>query len=138
MRTFLLALALAPIVACGATTTACPASLPAPALTVRAPSGWVGHSPSAMPLSDAGFMAGPPDSFAYLVPFKQKKTASGSVEIWIFPDRPEKWLYCRYDDSSSIQISKRMDDTATKCTVRFTKSKYGGIDSAEAECTGKR
>ena len=139
MRAPLLTLALLPMAAFGATQTSCPPSLPAEAMNVHAPAGWKSSSSSEMPLSSAGMMAGPPGSFAYLVPYDQRKVKDGFVHTWIFPDRPEKWLYCRYDDSSSIQISKRLDDAATECTVRFTKSKYGGIESAVAECTaGKR
>lgn len=75
MRSFLLILAILPVAAFGATTASCPVSLPADALTVRAPGGWTGYSPSTMRLSYAGMMAGPPDSFSYLVPYKQTKTA---------------------------------------------------------------
>ena len=138
MRTYLLTLALLPIAALGGTETSCPASLPAEALTVRAPAGWTGYSPSTMPLSYAGIMAGPPESYSYLKPFKQRSYRGGSVNTWIFPEVPEKWLYCRYDGSIAIQISKRLDDAATECTVRFAKSKFGGIESAVAACTSEK
>lgn len=134
MRTYLLTLALLPLAALAETKTACPASLPSEALTVRAPAGWTGYSPSTMHLSYAGIMAGPPESYSYLRPLTQKTVHGGSVNTWTFPDRMEKWLYCRYDNATSIQISKRLDDSATECTVRFSKSKFGGIESAVAVC----
>ena len=138
MRAYLLSLIfIAPTVG-AMVKTACPTSLPAESLTVRAPSGWTGYTPGSMRLTYAAMMAGPPDSMTYLVPFRQKSGKVESSSTWLFPDAGEKWLQCNYDGSTAIQISKRLDDAATECTVRYAKSKFGGIASAVAECTAKR
>lgn len=135
MRTILLILALLPGAALASSETACPASLPAETLQVRAPDGWTGYSPSILRLSGAGMMAGPPQSMTYLVPDKSARTKWGSVTTWSFAGQTEKWLYCFYSGSSSIQISRRLDTNATVCSIRFENSKLGGIDGAVATCS---
>lgn len=74
MRTILLIFTLLPGAALASSETACPASLPAESLQVRAPDGWTGYSPSILRLSGAGMMAGPPQSMTYLVPDKSSRT----------------------------------------------------------------
>lgn len=136
MRTYLLIVAaLAPCPAVAMPDLACPASLPAEALLVRAPDGWTGHSPSIMRLSGAGMMAGPPESMTYLVPDNTKRVKGGTVSTWSFVEQSERWLYCFYSGSSSIQISRRLNNAGTECSIRFQDSKLGGIDAAVASCS---
>ena len=108
----------------------CPLTLPQDALTVRAPPGWRGYSPSLMRLTGFGMMGGEPQSMTYLVPAASKKGAT----TWHFARGEEKWLYCTYDDSASIQISKRLPDAATVCTLTKKESKRGGITEMLADC----
>jgi hypothetical protein len=107
----------------------CPLTLPQDALTVRAPSGWHGYSPSLMRLSGFGMMGGDPESMTYLVPAASLKGAT----TWRFTRGEEKWLYCTYG-GSSVQISKRLEDGATECTVRHKETRRDGITEAVADC----
>lgn len=139
MRALVSVLALLPLLAAGSEQeTRCPSSMPAEALAIRAPDGWSGFSPSIMRLTGVGMMAGPPESMAYLVPYKSMSTKSGGTSTWIFPDVGEKWLYCLYGNSASIQISKRLGDAATECTVRHVSSKFGSIEEVTVVCRGRR
>lgn len=106
----------------------CPLTLPQDAVTVRGPAGWRGYSPSDMRLTGFGMMGGDPQSMAYLVPARSTKTKTGGAITWT---HPQLWLFCTYDDSAAIQISKRVEGSS--CTIRYTK-KDGGITSMKAEC----
>jgi hypothetical protein len=59
--------------------TSCPLILPAAAVTVRAPTGWTGYTPSLMRLTGFGMMAGPPESMTYLVPSGSRKLKGGAA-----------------------------------------------------------
>lgn len=109
----------------------CPLTLPREVLGVRAPQGWTGHTPSLMRLTGFGMMAGPPESMAYLVPTKRKPGAS----TWLFDRGEEKWLYCTYDGSAAIQISRRLDDAATVCELSHKKDEHGSIMEMMATCS---
>lgn len=131
MRAFILMFL--PMVAIGAERVACPAVLPAEAITVRAPAGWTSVTTSFTRLTGAGMMAGPPESMAELKP----DTRDRMNPRWTFAPEYEKWMTCGY--GSALQISKRLDDSTTACTVRYVKSEHGGIESATATCKdGKR
>ncbi len=113
----------------------CPHSLPAEAITVHAPSGWVGSSQPVVRLVSAGMTAGPPSMRADIVPYKQVRIKNGSATTWVF-DGEEKWFRCSYG-SSAVQISKRMDDAATQCTVRHTADGNPTVASAAVECSAE-
>jgi hypothetical protein len=113
--------------------TTCPPMLAKAAVAVKAPAGWQGYSSSLMRLTGFGMMAGPPESMTYLVPANSKKRKDGSVTIWQFAGGGEKWLYCTYDGSAAIQISRRLDDTSTRCEVS-AKTAGGVVQAAEAVC----
>jgi hypothetical protein len=108
----------------------CPLTLPQDALTVRAPPGWRGYSPSLTRLTGFGMMGGDPPSMRYLVPTASRKSAV----TWRFARGEEKWLYCTYGGSSVIQISKRMQDAASECTIISRETKRDGITEMSARC----
>jgi hypothetical protein len=114
--------------------TSCPLTLPAEAITVRAPPGWTGYAPSLMRLTGYGMMAGPPDSMTYLVPSKSRKLKGGAATSWKFGGGDEKWMYCTYDGSSTIQISRRLDDAAKVCELSHTRDAYDNITAMRAAC----
>lgn len=109
----------------------CPLSLQEDALTVRAPAGWRGYTPSPMKLTGFGMMGGDPQSMTYLVPEASSKTKSGGKITWRHGS--EMWLFCTYDDSSAIQISKRLSG-GESCTASYTK-KDGAIEAMKVECS---
>jgi hypothetical protein len=127
MLTAILSAALA---AAAPTTISCPMTLPRETVTVHAPQGWTGYSPSLMRLTGFGMMAGAPESMTYLVPTSSKPGAT----TWRFGRREEKWLYCTYDGSGAIQISRRLDDAATECTLTYRETKSDGITGMVATC----
>lgn len=107
----------------------CPLTLPQDAVTVRGPPGWRGYSPEPMKLTGFGMMGGDPQSMAYLVPDASNKKKAGGKITWRHGG--ELWLFCTYDDSSAIQISKRLD--GKECTASYTK-KDGVIEAMRVEC----
>jgi hypothetical protein len=112
----------------------CPMMLPNEAIDVRAPPGWTGHAPSLMRLTGYGMMAGPPESMAYLVPSGSRKLKGGAATNWQFGGGGEKWLYCTYDSSAAIQISRRVGDAAKVCELSHTKDAYGNISEMRVAC----
>lgn len=130
MKAALTLIALVALPAVADEKTSCPLVLQPDAVVVRAPAGWKGYSPSLMRLTGYGMMAGPPESLAYLKPYESKPRASR----WVFDGGGEKWLYCTYDNSASIQISKRLGDNATECTLTYKRTKLEGIVAMEAIC----
>jgi hypothetical protein len=112
----------------------CPLELPRETVGVNAPAGWRGYSSSVVRLTGFGMMAGPPESMTYLVPAGSKKRKSGATTIWRFDGGDEKWMYCTYDGSSAIQISRRLSDSATECQLSYREDRPGNIVSMEAVC----
>jgi hypothetical protein len=108
----------------------CPMTLPQEAVTINAPPGWRGYAPSLTRLTGFGMMAGDPQSMTYLVPAETRK----GVATWVFARTDEKWLYCTYGGSSVIQISKRLPDAATVCTITSRETKRDGITAMSAQC----
>jgi hypothetical protein len=132
MRALWIALLAAPALA--APPVSCPLTLPQEAVEVKAPAGWRGHSSSFVRLTGYGMMAGPPESMTYLVPHRTRNLKNGAATTWVFAPEDEKWLYCTYDGSSAIQISRRMDEASTECELSYKKSKFGGIGEMTAVC----
>lgn len=112
----------------------CPLTLPADAITVRAPAGWTGYTPSFVRLTGYGMMAGPPESMTYLVPSGSRKLKGGAATSWKFGGGDEKWIYCTYDGSSTIQISRRLDDAAKVCELSHKKDDYGNLGEMRVAC----
>jgi hypothetical protein len=127
-------LAALPLVAAGQQRTSCPLVLPKETVAVSAPAGWHGYSSSIMRLTGFGMMAGPPESMTYLVPADSKKQKGRNTSAWRFARGDEKWLYCTYDRSGAIQISKRLDDAATECRLSYREDRPGSIVEMEAVC----
>lgn len=112
----------------------CPLVLPRTTVEVKPPVGWTGYSPSIVRLTGYGMMAGPPDSMTYLVPSGSKKLKDGSISTWLFSKGEERWVYCTYDDSGAIQISRRLADDATECTLSYNRDKFGSIGEMTVAC----
>lgn len=133
-KIIILLLASLPLAAVAAQKTSCPLVLQKETVTVHAPAGWQGYSSSIMRLTGYGMMAGPPESMTYLVPADSKKQNGINKTAWSFEGGGEKWLYCTYDGSSAIQISRRLDDKTTRCEVSSKTGKMGSIEVADIEC----
>ena len=113
----------------------CPLTLPEASVSVRAPTGWVGGpSQTQVRLTDYGMMAGAPETMTYLVPSRSKTGKDRVSSTWEFGGGDEKWLYCRYGGSTAIQVSMRLPDAATSCTVTHTSDKRGSIARAAVAC----
>lgn len=108
----------------------CPASIPSSSFVPgKTPEGWTGFVPHPLHLTGAGMMAGPPEAMEYLVPGKQGRNS----QVFDFQqgDR-QRWLWCAY--SGGVQISRRLDDQATKCTVTTTRKKADASLAATVQC----
>lgn len=117
-----------------AETVSCPPVLPREAITIHAPVGWKGYSSSIIRLTGYGMMAGPPESLADLVPWGSRKLKGGATSTWKFGAGDEKWLYCTYDGSAAIQISKRLSDAATHCELSHKRDEHGSMSEMVAVC----
>jgi hypothetical protein len=130
----LLLLGLLPLAAAAEQKTSCPMVLQKEAVTVSAPAGWRGYSPGIMRLSGFGMMTGPPESMTYLVPADSAKGKAGATSVWRFAGGDEKWMYCTYDGSAAIQISKRLANAATECQLSYKEDRPGNIVEMQAVC----
>ena len=113
----------------GEMSAACPASIPAETFAPgRPPSGWTAFVSSKLHLTGAGMRAGPPAEMEYLVPNEQGR----EFQAYDFQkgDR-QRWLWCSYN--GGMQISRRLDDGATKCTITETRRKKD-LTSAAVKC----
>jgi hypothetical protein len=134
MKSVLIWLALLPCATIAEQKASCPLVLQQEAVDVRAPAGWKGYSSGIMRLTGYGMMAGPPESMTYLVPDGSRKLKHGAADTWRFARGEEKWLYCTYDGSAAIQISRRLDDGATECGLSHKKDEHGSIGEMVAVC----
>ena len=132
--TFVLLLATLALAPTADEATTCPLVLPKTTVEVNPPTGWVGYSPSIVRLTGYGMMAGPPDTMTYLRPSETKKLKNGSFSTWLFSKGEERWMYCTYGDSSAIQISRRLADYATECTLSKNRDKFGSIAEMTVAC----
>ncbi len=74
-------------------------------------------------------MAGPPDEILYLVPTRSTRNR----QVFEFePGDRQRWLWCSY---GSAQLSRRLDDKATVCTVDTKWRKQGGSPTMSATVT---
>ena len=125
---------LLPVAAAAQQKESCPLVLPKETVAITPPAGWRGYSSSIVRLTGFGMMAGPPESMSYLVPADDKKRKNGGVNIWHFAGGDEKWMYCTYDGSAAIQISKRMSNAAKECQLSYREERPGSIVAMEAAC----
>lgn len=102
---------------------------------VRPPNGWIGTSPSLARLTSGGLMRGHPDQIAYLRPQKTTISKSGGTASNEFEAGEEKWLWCGYGGTGALQLSKRLPDSATECTVTHQATKRDGLVRLSAECS---
>jgi hypothetical protein len=74
-------------------------------------------------------MAGPPDEILYLVPTRSTRNR----QVFEFePGDRQRWLWCSY---GAAQLSRRLDDGATVCTVDTKWRKQGGSPTMSATVT---
>ena len=91
---------------------------------VRTPHDWIGYMPKAMQLQGGGMMGGPPASREMLAPHRQKQSAKEYTMWFVFmPGNGERWLYCDYSGTHSIQLYRRIDDAVTECQATFVGDK---------------
>jgi hypothetical protein len=108
----------------------CPLTLPRETVTVKAPRGWTGYAPSEfVRLTGFGLMAGSPETMSYLVPFSSSKGKA----TWRVGNTA-RWLYCTYDGSAIIQISRPLPASGESCTITYKESKQEGITAMIAVC----
>lgn len=108
----------------------CPMALPRETVTVKAPPGWSGYAPSEfVRLTGFGLMAGAPETMSYLAPHSSGKGRA----TWRVGNGP-RWLYCTYDGSAMIQISRPLPTTGDSCTITYKETKQEGITAMEAAC----
>ncbi len=113
---------------------ACPESLPEGSIEVRRPpADWLGVSTSAARLTGGGVMSGHPKDMAYLVPHRSEKIKGGTRTTWTFDASEEKWLWCTYG-TTAVQIARRMNDSATTCTLDTTFERPGVIRRMVVTC----
>lgn len=117
---FLAAAAAAPL--------SCPLTLPREAVTVHAPPGWRGYTPSLMRLTGFGLLAGPPETMSYLVPRASRKGRT----TWQVGAGP-RWLYCTYDHGAAVQIARPLPAGAL-CTIAYRETRTEGITAMMASC----
>ena len=79
-------------------------------------------------------MNGDPSRNGYLVPASAMKHRGETRLSWRFDAGEEKWIWCSYG-ARAVQLSKRLDDNATRCSVIYKESKQDGINYLYAECT---
>jgi hypothetical protein len=134
MRAAIVLAALVPLLA-AAQTSSCPAELPKGSIDVArtAPAGWVASAPSLVRLDGGGMLSGPPDQMAYLVPASSRKLKGGGASTWNFEPGEQKWLYCYYG-GITVQLSKRMDDKATRCELTTKTDETKAITGITAVC----
>ena len=114
----------------------CPLTVADTSVAVRAPAGWVGSvSQAVLHLSEFGMMAGAPDTMTYLVPSSRKPGKTSGSSTWVFAAGDEKWFYCRYGGTGVVQLSKRLDDAATSCTITRASDKREAITRAAVACS---
>jgi hypothetical protein len=133
MRVLFLVLVVTPVVV-AAQTVACPEAVPGASVEVKQPpAGWVASSPVLLRLDGGGMVSGDPKQMQYLVPASSKKMKGDAVSTWNFDPGEQKWLYCTYG-RMAIQLSKRMDDEATRCDVTVRRERQGAISGITAVC----
>jgi hypothetical protein len=87
---------------------------------VSTPDKWIGYMPKAMQLQTGGMMSGPPASREMLAPHRQEQGAKSFTMWFVFmPGNGERWLYCDYSGTHSIQLYRRIDDAVTECRAIF-------------------
>lgn len=104
---------------------------------VRPPMGWVATSHSLARLTSGGLLRGHPDRIAYLRPEKTTSFTGGGTASNEFNSGEEKWLWCGYGGTSALQLSKRLPDSATECTLTHKETNRDGIVEISAECTSQ-
>lgn len=122
IRHLLCALLAAPAITC-AQTVSCPLTIAEGTVDVKAPIGWQASSALAH-LGSAGMTRGHPRQLGYLVPTTAKKAKGRDIDFWTFDKGEEKWLWCGYG-REVIQLTKRMDDRATRCEMTGKEDRPG-------------
>ncbi|WP_296001776.1 STY0301 family protein [Rugamonas sp.] len=118
----------------------CPSAIaPAGLQPLVAAGDWRAFIPSRLPLTSAGFMAGPPELTADLKPYSVLEHAAHTVETWKFDenefsDHDGLWLVCLYGATGAITLSKKIDSHFHECSVTYMKSKASVTSSIQIHC----
>ena len=108
----------------------CPVTLPSKSVRPGEPvPGWI-TTPQQMHLDSAGMLSGPPESRDYVMP--EEGTRDRPIYKFDKGDG-QRWLWCYY---GGIELSRRMDDSITRCVLTFKKQSRNGTPTltAVAEC----
>lgn len=106
----------------------CPGIIPANAIKADKPVlEWVTVVPGQLHLKGAGMMAGAPDTKTYLVPHKATK----ETQMFEFAKGDERWAWCDY---GAVELFRKLDDSATMCTITTKTRKPEFFISALVQC----
>lgn len=113
-------------------TASCPSRIPGNVVKPnQALNGWTTTVAEQLHLSAAGMLAGPPDTKAYLVP--QKRTEH--THMYTFEvGSGERWFWCSYGSAGGVELARRLDDRATRCTITSRTRKLDSTMSAAVVC----
>jgi len=114
----------------------CPVELPASAVNVNAPPGWVQYVPGPLALHSARMASGPPDELAVLMgePVQGRKRATSYV--WTVPGFPQgMWLQCLYGDGGEVVILRRLMESIRACVIEYTSDHGAGRTRVAVSCS---
>lgn len=106
----------------------CPSRLGSSATKPGAPvADWI-TTPQQMHLEAAGMSFGPPESEKYNIPVENTKTR----QVFVFDKGDgQRWFWCGY---GGAQLSRRLDDRATRCTITYKTKRPENNLSATVLC----
>ncbi|NHZ61196.1 STY0301 family protein [Massilia genomosp. 1] len=100
----------------------CPEEFPVEAIKLSSlPEGWIGVTPSKLPLVSADATTGRPQPAADIG--QQRKMRHGYEMIFNTKSTApsEKWLSCRYGVGGDLTLAQRLPDNIERCTVSYYK-----------------
>jgi len=115
----------------------CPAKFPAEQITFSGtPAGWTPYTRSALEVTTADLMHGPPSSYEYAVPSKYRDEKRRVVATWGVTPGPgmKKWLQCGYGAAAELSLSQPLPESTSECTVIKHKDAQGNVTKVEAIC----
>ena len=121
----------------GATSLACPASVPATSISLTAvPSGWTPYIDGPLYLNAASPIDGAPERRGQLVPSAERKRKGQATLSYRLEGRyPDgKWLQCSYGVHGEVTLSRRMDDSVSLCEFTYRKGSKAGQNEIDIDC----
>jgi hypothetical protein len=86
----------------------------------------------ALRLTSGGIMRGHPNGGGFRRPESITEKNGVTTTLFFFYPGDEKWLWCAYGEK--VQVSRRMDDAATHCTLTYRDNKDGSVAEMHATC----